>query len=462
MGIHSAIRASMGYDAVNDTKFPGLARLGGCTKPVFEHHSGSYASGAGLFPVVYILDLIQHMYTLGYGGKNSKTFNGDALYGHLIRHLQSVKGRAHSGGFVATTVVLVCDAQDKMTPLKARTQASRSQRNKVVKYAIGSVLGDDGICEHTGGKFEPVCMVRLLGSRHLHLEMWRYLDTRLRADWRVLYALGFAVIWDYGAADGPVQVMCDNEDGTVVVDALRGCVHPFGEADLGTLYWCRVFHDKTIVLSTIDTDVLPLSAWYLSQFPLNQQQQLWWSYSQVKGGAAKTARLVDLTTLVGHIVSSFGSASLFMASCIACGTDFVQKAWVTNGVGTTTVLEGVISASSSLRDKFQSTLQSSPLSRSHASRCIALIRQAASCKTRASKHKTPKAAEVGDIPTLFAANMDYWRVNWLAFQPTDFGATRRKRSSVGKKKRSSPTCLFFGGKKDIGSNKRVRLSFAAL
>jgi hypothetical protein len=418
MGIHGDIRASL-LTTVDETKFPGLARLGRLTKPIFDAHSGASSRRAALEDVVFVVDLIQHLYLLVC--KHKTHYSGDDLYAHIVNLLKQISVRSRNGEFTVTTVVLVCDAQDKMTPLKSDTQKKRS--GAIEPYAVGSILGSGGICEPTDlptpldqtNEFDPVNIRQLLGSRHLHLVMWRYIDMRLRADSRLMSDLGFAVIWDYGALEGPTRI-CFSPTG-LCIDALRGCVHKFGEADLGTLYWCRVFRTSTIVLSTIDTDVLPLAVWYLSQTHSEQigTQQVWWSYRQRSGKESKT-RLVDLTLLASHIISSFGSARLFMAACVSCGTDFVPKGLLTCGTGTTTVLEGVISASSALRLKMQTALTFGPGDPSH---CVSIIRRAASfAKSRRSITKVRKLATDKDAFALFSSNLEYWQFDWLHCSPT--------------------------------------------
>ncbi len=302
------------------------------------------------------------------------------------------------------------------------------------RYPSSTTIDDDGVryVDDEGvSRFEVIDLPVLLRSRHARNVIWPYFIECLSS---------------FGASsDGPPGAVT-NDDAVLIIDQLRdGPVafsgrsvyrlppHSIGEGEMQSAMWAMVFHDRPVVVSTIDSDFLPLGLLAASV----RSQPLFWSY-QV-GTAPETH--VDMNALLGAVRDKTGlDIELFRALCILSGTDFFAKRDVLNQVGMMSILQAVWRAQIHVR----ASADEGNANEERESHFMWFLRSAfatqmgihpqdepptfddmqAHIHARRLRKYTLPSDSIGDAVRRFAWNMRYWSLHSFQATTSVYGALR--------------------------------------
>lgn len=204
------------------------------------------------------------------------------------------------------------------------------------RYPEHSVISDDGI-EYTGREDhqlhrEAIDLPLLLRSRPVMRVLWAYVRDRLEQMARTGSALTPTVPHDRVLIidhfdDGPWYI-CGNRCG-------RLPPVPFGEGEVQAAFWSRVFHCHPTIVSTIDTDILPLTVG--NKGTLEREAPLYWCY---RDGAS--SEHVDLISVARDMNALHLHPDAFRALCVTGGTDFFFKRDVLHYVGVPSLIAAAL------------------------------------------------------------------------------------------------------------------------
>lgn len=226
----------------------------------------------------------------------------------------------------------------------------------ILKYLSTSVFCDGGITQSVNQK-EPERFVaqRLFCTRELRAQLWKYILKRMKNE---IWPPNRLLIMDFESA-GPHVI--DNN----VYSHRTDLEHNLGEADLSWPFYFWLFHEQTIVVETIDTDIIPISICYMQQAdPSLHPVQLYWrcmsrgSFTiseepspddptkMIKkrkyNGSNKDAEYCDLTKMAIDLPRAIGLTQLqTVLFCILSGSDFVQKKWLSFFANLSNIQDGV-------------------------------------------------------------------------------------------------------------------------
>jgi hypothetical protein len=242
---------------------------------------------------------------------NNGLFTGDELLKEFMRPVL-YHMRAGAAAYVA-----ICDDFTNVPQQKHAEQARRSAgNNRAPPYtpadymlsSAGIVNMDDPTHQY---KAMPINLESLLNTRTLRVRLWQYIKRRLVEVKTTEYINNFQIVFEYEKA-GP-ELLPDTYDWP----ASWKQPHNHGEADMSMVYWAHKYHDKPVVISTIDTDILPIAFNYIAR--KQRQMPLWWQYED-----QKSHQLLFVDMLMVYKKLNMPS-NVFCLACIIAGNDYVEK-----------------------------------------------------------------------------------------------------------------------------------------
>lgn len=339
---------------------------------------------------VYIEDVLTVAHWIR-GPRFDHTFTGNELFHDLIEPiLQRLRGNS-----VFSCAVICADDYARVPKQKLQTQLKRGEqfvRQRAAKraaeeakeagapplarateqlangvdvpvhlgsfrYPSTSVISDDGIEyideEDQKRHREAIDLPLLLRSRSAMRALWLYVRDRLIQATRtgsVLLPLippDRVLIIDH-FDDGPWFV-CGNRCG-------RLPLVPFAEGEVQAAFWAKVFRQHPTVISTIDTDILPLTVGNAGT--MEREAALYWRY---RDGAS--AEHVDLIGVACDLHALHLHPAAFRALCVTGGTDFFAKRDVLHYVGVPSLVAAALWATPHLVQAADDTEDSDKLSR---------------------------------------------------------------------------------------------------
>lgn len=212
------------------------------------------------------------------------------------------------------TVVLATDDQSRVPVFKQKEQKKRRDAADAQPYAAKiTEITEDGVL--TEGSDVPVLIDvrRLRATRGGMRNLCSFFDKMIA---RTPLPDGKTVIFDFHSS-GPIKYQ-HGQKRRIMTE----CIHPFGEADMSMIFWTKHFKDSDLVIvRSIDADTIPTFGWYISQFPNECPDNIYWTFKVKKVGYVS----VELHRLVDAITQAFGYFHHFLACIILTGTDFHEK-----------------------------------------------------------------------------------------------------------------------------------------
>lgn len=224
----------------------------------------------------------------------------------------------HSG---AAAYVAICDDFLNVPSQKAATQAARSaSRSDVKPYEDGVhyMITSQGLMrvDDINAPPELIDIRRLMRTRPLRVKLWQYINQRLSELEDDQFSNDFRIVFEY--QNGSVNLYPDN---VVWHDEFRR-PHNHGEADLSIVHWARLYSNTPVLVTTIDTDTIPITLNYLQRAPRNAP--MYWTYEGTLISEKRQRIYVDMVTLYERECSA-RPASVFALGCILSGNDFFTK-----------------------------------------------------------------------------------------------------------------------------------------
>ena len=302
----------------------------------------------------------------------------------VIQHLYAFASTAFKSG-TAHTVILCMDQNALVPPEKgaeqARRDATRKQEDK--PYPDESEFCAAGIRE--GMHESKMNIKRVMANRKLRSKLWVYFVGAMCAR-RFVPPGGCTLIVDH-CLEGS-YVFRHDDWGLTAGNQL-------GEADLKVPYWVIRYSGTPnhIVVHSIDSDFLPILMGVVSVLGPRMKCRLslryWQSYwCDVRGAHDFLVKTHAL------------NMRQWITSCIMCGSDYVEKLRVFNGIGFKTLFK-LFEDSTDLVDVLQTdtTAFHSLVSRVHSE--------------KKPKGIAPSGATVQEVGEAVAFNMRYWFRDWL-------------------------------------------------
>ncbi len=236
---------------------------------------------------VVIDDMLTFMHYLRGPGPNG-TFTTRELFNHYYaRVLNALKNE------YASTFIIVCDYAANVPAKKRRVQKERIKHSKFEPLDDSWTLTADGIQQ---GNKEAVRFVAdcVIATRRMRLQLCRIFCAFLRA---LAMPAGKQIIFDFEAG-GPHRFTSKG------CTQLADCDHEIGEADIAFPFYLKACAGRSVVINTIDTDIIPILLIYLYKTPANKRpKQLCWTY-------VNQSRTVSNTTSSSSTHDSFAASRL--------------------------------------------------------------------------------------------------------------------------------------------------------
>lgn len=309
-------------------------------------------------PWVYIWDVLTALHRER-GPQFDYTFSPEQLVELVLRqpltYLQS--------GDAVRVCVLCADDVTRVPKEKSATQDRRTaqyqERRRKSGLHAASASGEDedfypadakltaagiGYTDPATGDWVQdarVNLERLLRSRDIRPQIWHLVREALAkpgSRWAVPH--GKALILDH-AREGP-WAFVGGEPERVLAP------HPHGEGEVMAAYWAAAFRGASIVVDTIDTDIIPL-LFQLLGAATEPPRRLLWRYRSASGPLVVTH--VDMKQLFRALQTKTGLGNFeFLVAFVLCGTDFFPKASVLHHLGTRCMLHAVRAGEQHLAD----------------------------------------------------------------------------------------------------------------
>lgn len=206
-----------------------------------------------------------------------------------------------------------------------------------VRYPPGTIMTHSGLLLPGADTHVQIDLQRLASSRHMRRTYLEYLRDHLVAHHSVLFPDGAGFVLDHFAS-GPILF---TKRGYQVLANLR---HPFGEADMMSLFWCRVLRHMDLYINTIDGDLCLLLLNYARHHEVPNNIWYRWEKQVTKKSKAKHAKegvikkKVDGYVDIKEMLAAIGSRLFtFTVGTVMCKTDFHAKSSLISGIGDPTV-----------------------------------------------------------------------------------------------------------------------------
>jgi len=256
------------------------------------------------------------------GPNYNHMFTGVQLYTEVMRTVRT----AFDTG--CSVYIAICDDSTHVPREKGDTQAQRSRTssNKPYELLKGYSFTDGGLREDgPEATDELVDIRRLMATRALRRHFCHFVALKALENEDV--PNGKTFIFDYDSNQHPV-ILPKHRD--------TPAMHVFGEADLAMFYWAEIYHDRDVIFTTVDTDIIPISTDYV--YSKNSirvpSTKMYWRYEKQS--------YVDIRMMLSktlqHLQLSPGSFKLF---CVLTGTDFFDKSQIMFKFGLEKILNAV-------------------------------------------------------------------------------------------------------------------------
>jgi hypothetical protein len=314
--------------------------------------------------------------------------------------------------------VMIVDNAEGVPVQKKEEQARRSRSSNIIPYDNSCYFTDAGIVN--GNVTSTFSANRLFMTRELRIKLWQYIEYKLKG---ITWPANKLLVFDYERRGPHLYCMNRHRCATELY-------HDLGEADLSINYYCWLFHDRSVTISTIDTDLLPLMALYLEQSPPDCiPPSIYWKYNDGNRSDGKNV-YVDIKLLFQRIYTQFRmNTTQFVLFCILCETDYVQKKWLSFFSGLDHILEAVRRTPELLTintqpDQIESALQQYvqalftvkiQCSKPYTNPNIVAVMSEQECKQ--NQHYTPKSRwpntdDFKKAKEMILFNYNYWKSNW--------------------------------------------------
>jgi hypothetical protein len=211
--------------------------------------------------------------------------------------------------------------------------------DSVLRYPPGTTMSHAGLLLPGAESHVHIDLQRLANTRHMRVVYLSYLRDYLIANHRTLIPEGAAFVLDHFAS-GPILFTAH---GYRVLTELR---HPFGEADMMSVFWCRVLRHMDVYINTIDGDLCLLLLNYARHHEVPHNIWYRWEKHVTRPSKAKNAKdgvlkkkldgYVDIKEMLRVIGSRLFA---FTVATILCKTDFHEKNSLIKGIGDESILK---------------------------------------------------------------------------------------------------------------------------
>lgn len=331
---------------------------------------------------VYISDDLTRLHR--FRGRASSYMTGTEFFEQWIR---GVMFQLRSG--VVKVYVAVYD-NPELVPVEKKAEQARRREGKK-PYASGCELSDAGLRQSKSGAFEPFEVNRLISSFGMRRKLYIYILNKLRS---VLLPPGTFLVFDYNIC-GPFLCPGGGRKERVLPNAVR----EHGEADKQCIWWLTQFKDAHAIVSSIDSDLMVLLAWYQHVRPRPN------TYLQYE---AKT--YIDTAKLLECIRKKLKPTSMehFVRACCACGNDYVEKSKIFSYMN-----EGDIMMHVSSTDDAMSLVEATYSLKLKEARRMSLSQCAHLCRDRKTRFGPPPDDD-SDVWNMLEWNVLYWTEKWDA------------------------------------------------
>ena len=242
-----------------------------------------YKNGNKYNPKVYIEDILTRLMKFtNYNNDKGMTRKYTAL--DLVTNFFNNAMKVWNDGF---SVIIYCFDVNALIPDRKRKEqkkrdSTKSTTTDVIPYPDGSVLIQDedyGI-QLPNGKKELIDLDRLLRNRDLRGQMM-YLFFCAARDQRLVPA-GKRLILDYYHPQWfPNPMVIENkQSGAFIADIVK-----VGEGDLQVMRWIEAYKNESIMVYSVDGDLLPLMLFYYDNNHAKKEEKdrklLLWKFFEV-------------------------------------------------------------------------------------------------------------------------------------------------------------------------------------
>ncbi len=300
----------------------------------------------------------------------------------FLRHVRAMERD------MVKALVFLMDISDLVPVEKKETQEKRKRdSSKVVPYPPGSRLVDKGVILPSGTLI-PVNPPALMATPGMRFQAMRLAEEMMTTLVECSPPPGCVVIMDY-EKEGPTAIFYnyatsliseENKDSTAMRLPHHARKKGFGEADKAIGYWAMIpeFAELPLVAVSDDGDWLGVMMWMVRstgredvyiqrsrlEVPKKKEAAPPPSKRRKKNveedtGPAKKVRVsyyVHVNKAMGIMEGDMGwSISKFLLATILSGTDFLDKALVTNWISPNTIFRAVMYFSKHRADDFKQT-----------------------------------------------------------------------------------------------------------
>jgi hypothetical protein len=297
---------------------------------------------------------------------HSSEFTGQELYETLKMPIHAAFTYSK-----AAVYVLMFDDEQKKPKEKARTQAKRAAASdqSIKPYKSNSVFCDAGITslavlnredddEDYGDEgavaaataTTKIDLRRLAKSRWLRRKLYTYFAHKFSQD--TFIPEGSLLLFEY-ESDSVLQYPSSAAWPSSITKPTT-FKHNHSESDPSCAYWAGVFHEKQVVITSTDTDIIGIFAAVFGKEGKKMSTSLWWRYD--KKVLVSLRMLIQLATMATGL-----TADQFMMYCISNGTDYVDDKKYARGFGPTYMLSAMRQCHRSVQAMFDACLKNDPL-----------------------------------------------------------------------------------------------------
>jgi hypothetical protein len=244
-------------------------------------------------------------------------------------------------------VTIVISAWDDATRVPHQKGAEQKKRDAPTagstteskgRYPEGTTMNDLGLLLPGSEHHESIDLTRLVSTRSMRPVYIGFMRDHLSRNYAEIFPPGCAFVLDH-FADGPILF---TSKGFMCLENLR---HPFGEADMMSLFWCRVLRHMDVYINTIDGDLCLLLLNYVDRHAT--PNKIYYNWVKTETRQSKDKRAVDGELKVkceGYVDIKDMHAAIgprlfaFTLACVMCKTDYHEKSSLIKGIGSDTVL----------------------------------------------------------------------------------------------------------------------------
>lgn len=246
-------------------------------------------------------------------GLNEFMFTGMDLFRSFMG---PIRDHRHDG---AVAYVAICDDFNHIPRQKAATQAARSaSRTDVLPYDDGVqyIITSQGMVRSDDTTAEPqlIDIRRLMKTRRLRVKLWQYINRQLSELDDDEFMNDFRIVFEYERNSINLYPEAAGWDTEFYIP------HNHGEADTSIVHWANLYPDVPVLVTTIDTDTLPITLNYLQRS--QRRAPMYWVYEGTLFSEKKQKIYVDMMELYDRLTIP---ANAFSLGCILAGNDFFKK-----------------------------------------------------------------------------------------------------------------------------------------